>query len=128
MADKDCVIDVFIEQNKLLWSRIQTVYVFEAAIIAAWYVVWRRDIWQVGIAIGVAGAIVTFLVLLITVRDAEYVKAYLTRLQDENGLPCPSPRSTWRGGRRMLPGIVGVVLVVNIALIFLSIFWHKGAL
>jgi hypothetical protein len=127
MAEKDCVLDVFIEQNRLLWSRIQTVYVFEAAIIAAWYVVWRRDTWQVGIAIGAAGTIVTFLVLLITVRDAEYVKAYLTRLQDENGLPYPSPRNTWRGGRSLLPGIVGVVLAVNIALIFLSIFWHKVA-
>lgn len=125
MSSNDKLIfQALIEQNRLMWSRIQTIYVLQAAVVTAWYMVWRGDVWQLGLIISAGGMLATFLVMLVAERDTNYVDAYLGELQAAGVLPPPQPEKPWWRGRRCLLAIICLAVLGNLAMVFLSIFWR----
>jgi hypothetical protein len=74
--DPDKAADMWCEQSKLLWSRIKTASVIEAATLVAAYTLWRNNNSLLSCAILIVSCMLLFRVMKLMKRDQQYLKVF----------------------------------------------------
>ena len=107
---------LFYEQNKLLWSRLQTAYLVEAGTLTAFYVLLKDRQPEIALGTCILGSVLLFVLLLILVRDVQFHTAM------RQWLPLATISPTWRtlGIRgKYFAIVIPIVLIVANAILVL---------
>ena len=112
--DFDFLGRFWLEQNRTLWSRLQTIYLLEVVLLSGWYVLRRADpYWFVCVAM-IFGSVALAVLCFIVIRDVEY----LNKIGDKLGNEIPKPSHAYfRSGRAMVLLVPFVLIAVNMNLL-----------
>jgi hypothetical protein len=108
---QQAALNIWIEQSKLLWSRLQTASVIEGATLAGWYQV--RTVGLLPQIVLVFGTLLLFILALIMRRDVAYLCAAKRKAGDL--LPCP-PECCGMSGRRLALLAISLLIIGNLLL------------
>lgn len=116
MANEDDILSLWQFQSKLMWSRIQTSAVIEAAVIGGWYQTWNTSRSALSIAILLLGAFLLLIVSILMHRDGQYMTAYETIA----GNRIPKIKKPFLGikGHCIAVFIPSFLAIANIVLVF----------
>jgi hypothetical protein len=109
-------VKFWLEQSKLMWSRVQTASVIEAAALAGWYKLLRDNQLGTALVVLVLGAGLLVVVGLLMYRDSQYMVACERVAGDQ--MPQPSPPLFGLSGRRIAVGSPLLLASCNIVLAF----------
>lgn len=120
MPNKDAIA-LWQSQSKLMWSRIQTATVIEAAVIGGWYQLWNAHRSALAIAILILGAFFLLVVSYLMHRDGQYMTACESLVG--SSMPDPGPPRLKLKGRQIAYIVPIILALCDIALIFTQNFF-----
>jgi hypothetical protein len=103
----DEAVKFWLEESKLMWSRVQTVSALEAATVGGWYA--TKSDPNLGLAIMGVGTFLMLLICLLMKRDAQFMHACQAIAGDKMP-PVAKPLFGLRG--RHIAVIIPIVLVL----------------
>jgi hypothetical protein len=118
------IVDLWISQNSLMWSRLKTLYIIQSALMGSWFFLCNTQHFVSSFFLLFFGTIIIGFLLAIIKRDKEYLNAYGRRLC----ISIPPPPFKWMKGRNIFPLSVIIVILFNFILMGLSYFLITGDL
>ncbi len=118
MAESDKV-KLYVEQNKLLWGRLQIAYLIEASALAGFYVVRSDHESRLAFSLLALSAILLLLLALLIYRDTQHLEKFGT----DAGVPKIAMIFGFISGRRLAWSVPVVLLIANILLLCFEFSW-----
>jgi hypothetical protein len=121
----DRLISLWVQQNTLLWSRLQTLATLQTAVFGGWYFFWRDNNFTVGLLVGLLGVVLSALMLELINCDAsrrQYLKNKVGDIDRAGGQVIFPP-----GAHRLIRGvnvmtiIIWMFLLIDVAVVILAI-------
>jgi len=82
MAKEDA-LSFWLEQNRLMWSRMQTIMAIEAGVLIGWYELWTKEYYDLSFVLLLAGSVILVAISQLTERDAEYMDCCQAKAGDK---------------------------------------------
>lgn len=123
MSDGNDAVTIWQFQSKLMWSRIQTATVIEAATLGGWYRLWNVGrtvhLW-LGMLVLLIGGCLLLIVSLLMRRDGQYMDKCEELAQGR--IPSPENPKFGLHGRKIAPCVPLCLSVANFAWIFFNFY------
>ena len=96
---------LWVEQSKMLWSRIKTASVIEAATLTAVYKLWNDDrkVTQIPETVLIFSSLVLFCVIFLMIRDRQYMEVFNKLAEFEK------PKD---GGSGLRIGVLAIMILI----------------
>jgi hypothetical protein len=120
LADKPKTIDrlvtLYMHQNTLLWTRLQTLAALQLPVLAGWYFFYQQSKFPLAACVALLGTILSALIWELFHCDADrrnYLRKKLLEVDQIEGKIIFPDMRTWISGFRVMELIVGLFLAID---------------
>jgi len=124
----DRLLNLWLHQNTLLWSRLQTIALLQVPVMTAWF--WfsqREDLIGFAVAIATLGGFLSLLINELIDCDAEHRDSIREQVRKMDSMVFPHHTRTRPRGITIMKAITGLFVVVDFGLAYISIAALCGA-